>query len=369
MADITISDINENNGTLVFTLDNINVSLANAIRRVILADINLIVFRTSPYEKNDAEFLINTCRLNNEILKQRLSCIPIHISDLDMPIDDYLLEVDVKNDSDTITYVTTSDFKIKNIKTDKYLNETSLRNIFPPDPITNEYIDFARLRPRISDSISGEHLKFTCKFSKGTAKENSCFNCVSTCSYRNIPDTTKIEEVWAMKLAELDLEKTNVEFAKKDFMLLQAKRIFIPDTFEFRIETIGVLDNQEILKKSVQIIIDKLTNLNNIFSKPNDFIIKSNTTIPNSFDILLEKEDYTIGKIIEFMLYDNYYIKNDILTFCGFQKPHPHIDLSIIRIGYKIPTDTTIITENLLDSIKKATDIYTNLLTNINSQM
>ena len=41
-------------------------------------------------------------------------------------------------------------------------------------------------------------------------------------------------------------------------MLLQAKRIFLPDIFEFRIETIGVFDNQEIVKKSVQVIIDKL---------------------------------------------------------------------------------------------------------------
>ena len=38
-----------------------------------------IVFRTTPYEKNDANFEVNSTKLNNEILKQRLSCIPIHI--------------------------------------------------------------------------------------------------------------------------------------------------------------------------------------------------------------------------------------------------------------------------------------------------
>ena len=65
------------------TISNINCSLANALRRVILANIPTVVFRTSPYEKNDATFHINTSRLNNEILKQRLSCIPIHISDME----------------------------------------------------------------------------------------------------------------------------------------------------------------------------------------------------------------------------------------------------------------------------------------------
>jgi hypothetical protein len=32
--------------------------------------------------KNRSTILTNTTRLNNEILKQRLSCIPIHITDL-----------------------------------------------------------------------------------------------------------------------------------------------------------------------------------------------------------------------------------------------------------------------------------------------
>ena len=35
----------------------------------------------------------------------------------------------------------------------------------------------------------------------------------------------------------------------------------------------------------------------------------SETTLRNGFDIKLEGYDYTIGKIIEFMLYDSYYIR------------------------------------------------------------
>ena len=70
-------------------------------------------------------------------------------------------------------------------------------------------------------------------------------------------------------------------------------------------------------------------------------ISKSKTTIPNSFDICLKGEDYTLGKVLEFILYRDYYeTKKPMegghrLNFCGFQKPHPHIDLSIIRIGFE----------------------------------
>jgi DNA-directed RNA polymerase alpha subunit len=71
---------------LQFTLSNVNVSIANAIRRTILSDIPMVVFKTTPYEENKSNFITNTTRLNNEILKQRLSCIPIHITDPDIPL-------------------------------------------------------------------------------------------------------------------------------------------------------------------------------------------------------------------------------------------------------------------------------------------
>ena len=112
----TVLDIYDNpeNNILTFTINNINVSYANAIRRVTLSNIPIVVFRTSPHEKNDADFIINTSRLNNEILKQRLSCIPIHfIQSAEWSLDEYIMEVDVKNDTDSAIYVTSKDFKIK----------------------------------------------------------------------------------------------------------------------------------------------------------------------------------------------------------------------------------------------------------------
>ena len=72
-----IVNIFENDGILKFTIENINVSLANAIRRVILSEIPIVVFKTFPHDKNQADIEINTTRLNNEILKQRLGCFNV----------------------------------------------------------------------------------------------------------------------------------------------------------------------------------------------------------------------------------------------------------------------------------------------------
>ena len=128
--DPRIENVSEdNNDTLTFTLSGVNVSIANAIRRTILSNINTVIFRTAPYEENKANIMVNTSRLNNEILKQRLSCIPIHITDLEMPLQNYIMEVNVENLTDTIVFVTTKDFKVKNLTTNEYLSEKDTRKI------------------------------------------------------------------------------------------------------------------------------------------------------------------------------------------------------------------------------------------------
>ena len=45
---------------------------------------------------------INTSRFHNEILKQRLGCIPIHIKEKDT-IDNLLIELNIDNDTDSIS--------------------------------------------------------------------------------------------------------------------------------------------------------------------------------------------------------------------------------------------------------------------------
>ena len=361
----SVLDIYEKDNILYFTISNINVSYANAIRRVILSDIKTVVFRTFPYEKNDANFEINTSNFNNEILKQRLSCIPVHITDLETQLDDYIIEVDINNTSDQLVYVTTADFKIKNTKTGKYLDDETTGKIFPPNNITNQFIDFCKLKPQYSENIKGEHLKFSAKLSIGTAIENGSFNVVSICSYSNTPNKYEIDQQKQVKLQELQSKYTNdddIKYYLNDWLLLDAKRIFIENSFDFKIKSIGVFDNNDIIIKAIQNIIERLLKLNDIYSKPNNLINNSKTTIENSFDITIINEDYTIGKILEYSLYDLYYIGDKSLTFCGFSKPHPHINESFIRIGFKTPIEKNSITTYINNAIKESVSYFQKLL-------
>jgi DNA-directed RNA polymerase subunit L len=350
-----------NDEMLMFTLSGVNVSLANAIRRTILSDIPLVVFRTTPYEQNKANIISNTSRLNNEILKQRLSCIPIHIKDIEgFPMKNYQLEVNVENITDTTMYVTTKDFVIKDLITGKPISESKNREIFPANDYTGYFIDFVRLRPKISDEIPGEKINLTCDFSVGTAKEDGMFNAVSTCSYGFTVDKLAqdaILEKYKQTWKDEGKTKEEVDFEAKNWKLLDGLRITTKDSFDFIIQSIGIYDNVELVHKACEILIDKFRYQDTLLEKDELEIKKAENTMSNSFDIILENEDYTIGKVLEYFMYTKFY-ETKMLTFCGFKMMHPHDSYSIIRVAYKDAIDKSSIKGHLKECIDESIQVF-----------
>lgn len=349
---------------LYFTLSGVNVSIANALRRTLLSDIPIAVFRTTPYEQNKANITYNTTRLNNEIIKQRLSCIPIHIKDpKNVPLKNYLLEVNVENNTDATFYVTTKDFVIKDLTTNKPLSEKIIREIFPPfnSAKGDYYIDFVRLRPKLSDDLPGEKINLTCEFGIGTAKENGMFNVVSTCSYGFTQDETEVDTVLAKLIQGWKAEgkkEEEIDFDSKNWKLLDAKRITKSDSFDFVIQSIGIYTNDELLAIACDILEKRHDELLDIIEKDELVIIQSQNTMSNSFDIILVNEDYTMGKVLECMLYSKYYENLNLLTFCGFKKMHPHDNDSIIRVAYAEPVDKTIIKGHLIECLNESKQVF-----------
>ena len=355
--------------TLIFTISNINVSLANALRRIILSEIPIVVIRSHPYEKNDVTIHINTSRLNNEIIKQRLSCIPIYIHDTlsEEELREYEVVVEKKNTTGSIEFITTEDFRINH--RGKELSLEAVHKIFPPDPFTKDYILFARLRPKISEAILGEELKLTAKLSMGTAKENSMFNVVSTCSYAMTPDEVRQYDIWGKKETELEKEgysAEDMENEKINWFLSEGRRIYIENSFDFVLETLGIHSNVELMKLAVNIINDKLTILEGQIVKGEFPIQKSLSTLPHAFDLTLQNEDYTIGKALEFILYDAHFKNDKTLAYLGFLKKHPHDDDSIIRMAFREMVDETTPLQYLSAAIIKAKEIFASISSQFN---
>ena len=252
---------------------------------------------------------------------------------------------------------------IQNKENNHFLTKEEQHKIFPPNQRTHYFIDFARLRPKIGD-IPGEHIKLIADFSVKTAKDDAAYNVVSKCSYANSPDHLKIAELkdsLESKLKSEELTQTEIDFHLKNFMLLDAKRHFLSNSFDFVIKTIGVYDNQDLVKKSSIILSNKFIQLIDMIDSDTILISPSEVAFENSYDIKLENEDYTLGNVLEYILYEKYFNGEKTLTFCGFKKFHPHDTHSIIRIAYADKIDKYVVKQNLRIACIEAQDIYKNI--------
>jgi len=401
-----------------FTLESCDVSIANAIRRIVTSDINQYVFRTFPHAENRANITVNTTRQHNELLKQRLGCIPIHhvhtMEGFNNDYKNYVVEVDVKNDSETVRYVTTEDFKVKRAKNIEksggshddddvvyeYISESIVRKIFPPDAISGQYIEFARLLPKLSsNTTSGEALAFTCTIDISNAKFDGMYNVAHTCSYSCTPDEKEIEKQWKQKEKSLregfetasasapspaTFVSEQLAHAKRNWELLEAQRIFIPDSFDFVLETVGVYTNVQLVTKACDIMIKKCekmladmehsssstsgssagaaSSVTNIVEPAYEL-----TTMKNAFRVNLIGEDYTLGKVIEYFMFLNYYNKADgVASFCGFKKPHPHSLDSYILVAFKEAIELSKVQEYISKVITESISVFKLLFESFN---
>lgn len=324
-----IKNSDENDGILTFTINNCNVSVANALRRTLLSDIDTVVI-------NNVEIYKNTTKLNNEILKHRLSCMPVHIKDL-TSIDDLTLEMNETNNTDALLYITTRNLKIKNKQTDTYLTDKVCKEIFPANEITKCYPLFCRLKPKLTNEKPGEVIQLSASLGVSNAKEDGMFNVVSTCAYRNSPDIVVQNDEWQKiedSMSEKEMDSSAIQYEKENWFTLKAKRYFIENSFDFKIETVGVFTNLELIHLGCDKII---SSLNDIIQKCDSDKIefqKNKTTMNNCVDIILEDYGYTIGKLIEYVIHYEYYLYDKQLSYVGFIKKHPHDSFSIIRLAF-----------------------------------
>lgn len=356
-----------------FEVGNIQTSMANGIRRTIISDIKTVGFRTEPYEASQVNIIANDTPLHNQFVLHRISLIPIHIAKPDkFEIDDYLFIIDVVNDTNSIIDITTEDFKIKRISTNKFLPEEEVKKFFPPDPITGDYILINRLRPKYfvpSKTLSQEVVDEMGKvFTKKTddvmrfhiegkvcisnSKENGHFCPTSCAAYINTVDNDKAKLGLKNYIdKQLEIAKdTNVsamttEQLTRRFDLTEKARYFYtnnkdePNVFTFKIETVGVIPSLIIFHRSIDILKDKINNfVSNLINNNEDVItINPSSQLNGGYDIIIKDEDDTLGNILQThlcLLYADYTIPKEQrkLQFIGYKRPHPlenHIILAL----------------------------------------
>jgi DNA-directed RNA polymerase subunit L len=351
-----INNIYEEDGTLRFTLTGVDVSIANSIRRTVLSTIRTVVFRTESFETNTCIIESNTGRLHDQMIQQRIGCIPIHITDPKESEDfvaNYLAELDMENKTDAIIHVTTEHFRIKHKETNNYLSQDEVRKIFPPDEITRKYIIITRLRPKVSETIPGERIKLTCEFGIGSADINSMYNVASECTMTNTIDVDAGNTAWEKKRDKMKADGFSGEelaFHERNFRLLDSKRYFIENSYDFAVESKGVFDNRALINKACVIMHNKCVDMISMLESDMIEISNSPTARSSMYDIVLKNEDYTLGKALEATLHSQFYTNDKVLCFIGFRKFHPSDSDSIIRIGFVEPAEK----DQVRDVLKRA---------------
>lgn len=290
--------------------------------------------------------------MNNEIIKSRLGCIPIHFRHLPRDqIENLRVILKGKNNGSKTIYITTESFRVMDRKTGKFLDNTTTKKMFPPCPTTGMYIDILRLHPSVmnydvdpntisgdmSNAIDGEEIELTADITFATAAESAMYNVTSTCAYAYTPDPIELANAWEFEKAK------NAGTDYHDWAYINKHKYSVPNSFDFIIETVGQYTNQELVVRACQIL---KRNLEDTVASLNNGNIEPSMQIgDNTYNVTI-KDTYTLGKLFERELFRIYYKPKDtILKFCGFLKNHPNDNTSVLRLTFNGPKENDFIIE------------------------
>ena len=344
----SIKKVNINNNKLTFEIKNIDVSILNSIRRIILSEIPNVAFEFEPYNIDNQKIIIdkNTCPLHNEIIQQRLSMIPLNFTTdeiIDFETDKYNFVLEKKNKTDSIIDITTEHIEIFDDKNKKY-DDKFIRKIFPPNKITKDFILITKLKPNIINKENGNEISIKMKATKDIAKNYSGFGYVSQCSYFNIIDEKQAVIVLEKKIQDGKLKGLNKEEIvelEQNFETLEKDRIFKkneydePSHFEFTIESECRVKPGYLFYKAIDIIDEKLNLLiKNIYDDNIRFEKVENSK--NMYNLSIDNETHTLGNLIQSLLFNNFIRENDKkdINYIGYNCPHPLENIMIIKIQF-----------------------------------
>ena len=191
------------------------------------------------------------------------------------------------------------------------------------------------------------------------------FNVTATCAYGFTPDMEKIEEqlqIRKQKWKDEGKKETEIKFEAANWKLLEGMRYVKKNSFDFILQSVGIFDNEQIIIKACNILLKKFELLNTSLEQDELDIKLSDNTLENCYDVILVNEDYTIGNILNYVLYTIFYNDIKTLDYVGFKKMHPHDSDSILRLSIidktkGISTVKTLLAASIKSAIEKIISI------------
>ncbi len=327
---MSLSQFQKKGDVLSFTLEGVDVSLANAIRRTILADCESVSFSTEDYLNSDLKILKNTTSLHNEFILHRLGLIPVNIPNKkEFKPDKYLFKLNKKNNTGGTISVTTNDFEVINTETNK---PEDTQTFFPLDPITKEPILITKLVH--NSNTEQQELSIEGKASISSGSKNARYIPVSQCVYINTPDKKKFSDAYESHKESVSLKTFTIEESERYFKTDEEDN---PNSFDFTIESIGIYAPEAIVSEALSILSKKLletkTTLDSIVTENQD---NSKMRVYESLDrmkaqmIEIKDESHTLGNLLQ-----SYLMNHTDVMFSGYRNPHPLKNIIELKVMVK----------------------------------
>lgn len=332
-------------------MNDVDLSIINSLRRIILAEIPNVGFGFDPHEPR-INIKTNTTSLHNEFIRQRLSMVPINIDInkvLDFEEKDYTFRIRSKNLEPEDYFITTGDINVYD-KDDKILPKEERDKIFPKNP---DYIPLLYLKASANiEEQDGAEIDIEARATKDIAKTHAGFAPVSICAHEFIVNEAeakkaleKHEKEWyeknREKMSKRDLEK-ELKYIRADFQNLTRARFYYkniydePNSILFKLESEYTNFTPEyIIFKGLAIMLGKIIELTEDIEKKKIKIQNvEGATNPNLWEFQIIGEDHTIGNLVQ-SLFVNHFCRDEDskrIIYCGYNKGHPLQDAIIVRV-------------------------------------
>lgn len=353
-----------------FTIKDIDLSIINAVRRIILADLPNIAIYFDSYDidNNDIKVHTNTGVLHNEFLAHRISLIPLHFDENELfnfNSSDYNFALKIKNSTSTVLPVTSENIEIMDKEGEKY-NTKFREKIFPKNRITGDYILITKLKPNLYDPVNGEEIDITATGSINIAKKHARWCPTSQCCYYNKIDDESANAAFQEKIKDKGFSKDEITDMRSKFDALDIYRYFKKNKYDEPNELVFLIESECRLRpiylfyKGLIVLIKKLeTFIENMETNNESVDITQMGDVDNFYQIGIKNEDHTLLNVLQCLIYKRHFQKTNTvskqLEYIGFYQPHPLDNLMYIKIKFNadIKTDKESTKIFMIDEVRK----------------
>lgn len=333
------SNVRENGRRIEFAISNVDLSVVNSIRRILMAEVPTVAFYFDAYDQDrkDIQIKVNTGVLHNEFIAHRISLIPLHFELEEIESFDaakYKFVIKKKNSGSEVMLVTTADFEIYD-EEDKKMPAAFRDRIFPACPVTKDHILITKLRPNLYDASKGEELHVECRASVGIAQQHARWSPVSKCAFHNAPDPIAGKKAFEAEISSASTKQERDRIEARFEVLDRYKhykkdKYGDPCEFEFCIDSECRVSPRQLFSKAIEILAKKIEAFK---ARISEVKIES---LGAFHRVEIRDENHTLLTVLHSLTYNDCFRGggDNPITFIGYYQSHPLDKTMFMKIKF-----------------------------------